>query len=127
MTEQPFEIRIEPGSDKFDRNDSNWMEQVDSLYSDLRQEVGKVSMKVQPVEGHKGGVDPASIILALGSAGAITAAVQMFQAWLSRDRTRSLTLSVSKGGEEQTITVSGKGMNEAVITELMEAGLSNTG
>ena len=124
MTEKPFELRIEPGSDKFDRNDSNWMEQVDSLYSDLRQEVGKVSMKVQPVEG---GVDPASIILALGSAGAITAAVQMFQAWLSRDRTRSLTLSVSKGGEEQTITVSGKGMNEAVITELMEAGLSNTG
>lgn len=125
MTEHALEIRIEPGSEKFDPNDTNWMEQVDSLYSDLQQEVGKVSKKVEPSAGHKGG--PEAIILALGSAGAFTAAVQMFRAWLARDRTRELTLSVLKDGKEQKITVSGKGMDEQAIKDLMEAGFSSSG
>ena len=123
MTEQLFELRIEPSSEKFGPNDSNWMGQVEALYSDLQLEVGKVGKRVEPVEGHKGGMG--AIILALGSAGAFTAAVQMFQAWLGRDRTRGLTLSILKDGKEHTVSVSGTGMDEAAIKDLMEAGLSS--
>jgi len=121
MSDHPFEIRIDASSEKFDPNDSRWMEQTDSLYVDLNADVGKLRKEVQPVEGRKGGVE--AIILALGSAGAFTAAVQIFRAWLERDRTRVLTLSIIKDGKEQSVTVSGKGMDGAAIQKLMEAGL----
>jgi len=121
MSDHPFELRIDASSEKYGLNDARWMQQVDSLYSDLHSDVGKLRKEVEPVEGQKGGVE--TIILALGTAGAFTAAVQMFQAWLARDRTRNLTLTVIKDGVEKSVTVTGKGMNEATIEKLMEAGL----
>ena len=52
------------------------------------------------------------IILALGSAGAITAAVEAFKAWLNRDRSRHVVLSWADGDDEHRIELVGDRLSE---------------
>jgi len=118
-------LRIMAESEKFEPSDDRWIQQVNALLADLQADVGKVQKEVVPVEGHKGGIE--TIILALGSAGAITAAVEIFKAWLGRDRTRSLRFSTIKDGKEKTVTVTGEGMSKETIKELMQFGLQEGG
>lgn len=125
MSEAGFELRIEPGSEKFDANDDRWLQQVNTLSSDLQAEIGSVRTEREAVAGHKGGVE--ALILALGSAGAFTAAIEIFKAWLSRSPDRVLTLTVVRDGKEHQVSVSGKGMSEDTVKELMQAGLGDGG
>jgi hypothetical protein len=125
MADDKPKLRIMAESENFDPNDSRWIQQVNALVADLQASVGKTRKEVIPVKGYKGGIE--TIILALGSAGAITAAVEIFKAWLGRDRTRSLTLSTIKEGKEQTVVVTGLGMSEETIKELMHYELQEGG
>lgn len=125
MTYKITELRIEAESENLDPSDDRWIQQINLLLTDLQAEVGKVRKEVVPVQGRKGGIE--TIILALGSAGAITAAVEIFKAWLGRDRTRSLRLSTIKEGKEQTVFATGKGMSEETIKELLHLGLQEGG
>ncbi len=114
-------LRLKAGSENFDPSDDRWIQQVNELVADLQANVGKVRKEVVPIKGHKGGIE--TIILALGSAGAITAAVDIFKAWLGRDQTRSLQFSTIKDGKEVTVVVKGKGMSQETIKELMQSAL----
>ena len=122
--EANVKFRIEPQSDKYDHSDDRWIDQVSGLKQDVRREVGGISREVEIEEGKKGGVE--SIILALGSAGAITAAVDIFKAWLSRDRTRSMEVSFEVEGRETKIKVSGTTSDED-IRKFMEKAFARTG
>ncbi|MFW9780638.1 MAG: hypothetical protein ACFFE8_17480 [Candidatus Heimdallarchaeota archaeon] len=82
-----LEIVLDIQSDSFDPSDDRWIAQINELYRDLQSGVGNIRKEVLPQEGRRGGVE--TIILALGSAGAITAAVEIFKAWLGRDQSRS--------------------------------------
>lgn len=108
-----MELVIEAKSEKFDDNDPRWLEQVQELHKDLQSEVGDVRKKVTPVEGGKGGIE--AIILALGSAGAFSALVQIVKAWLNKDRTRVINVSVKDGDKEKTVTVSGANISEELF------------
>lgn len=125
MTDDIPKLRIMVKSEKFNPHDDSWIQQVNSLVADLQADVGKVQKEVVPVKGHKGGIE--AVILALGSAGAITAAVEIFKAWLGRDQTRSLQLSTIIEGKEKTIVVTGKGMSKDTIKELMQSELREGG
>ena len=81
MAEQ-LELKIEPSSDRFDPLDDRWLEQVDGFADELDQELGGVKRQRRPVDGGKG-FDLASIVLSLGSAGALTATVELVKSWLS--------------------------------------------
>jgi hypothetical protein len=110
-----MELTIAPQNDDFDgvdRADPRWQQQVSAFYRDLQQNVGDARTEQTPVEGGKG---PATeIILALGSSGAIGAAVTMFKAWLDRDRERrSIELTYDAGGKKRTLTVRADGVDEA--------------
>ncbi len=115
-------FKIEPRNDDYDPSDDRWLDQVNELVSDLQHDVGNVHKEVQAVEGQKGGVE--ALILALGSAGAITAAVDMFKAWISRDQSRELEISVERGGEVQTFRVSGSRMDKDDIRNFMESAFN---
>lgn len=82
------ELVLEARTDKYDPQDDRWHDQVAELLSELNRGGGKVRQESESVAGKKG--DVSTIILALGSAGAITAAVEIVRAWLARDQTRSL-------------------------------------
>lgn len=115
--EQLLEVMIEPSSEKFNLNDSRWLEQVNELIKDCQRQLGEVRKEIVTQEGAKGGIE--SIIIALGTSGAITAAVTIIQAWLARDRTRSLKLSIKKDGKIEEYEVTGTGMDAAKVEKFM--------
>jgi hypothetical protein len=113
----PSEIVIQPLSSAYDSGDARWESQVQGLLSSLEANAGEVRKEVTPVPGQKGGV--VEIIIALGSAGAISAAVQVFKQWLDRDTTRSITIRKKKVRGEETITVTGKNISKELLSEAL--------
>ena len=110
------EISIEPTSSAYDPNDARWRSQVQLLLKSLEANVGPVRQNVTPVAGQKGGL--IEIIVALGSAGAITASVEVFKAWLGRDRTRSVKITRKRGGKTETLEVTGDNISKEILLEL---------
>jgi hypothetical protein len=73
-----------------------------------------------PAGGTKGSVE--AIILALGSAGAMTALVEVIKAWLGRDGSRRLTITtVDEAHRRRSITIQGDKIAEATIREAVRA------
>ena len=119
-----IEITIEAHNENYDESDDRWIDQVDELIADCEREAGEVQKEVQAVEGKKGGVE--AIILALGSAGALTAAVDIFKAWILRDRSRNLTLKITTPEGVQEWVVSGNAMDNDVIEKFMQTALAKS-
>jgi NADPH-dependent glutamate synthase beta subunit-like oxidoreductase len=114
------EVTITAGTVKFDPDDQRWVDQAATLYAALREEAGAVLQRGVPEPGAKGAVD--TVVLALGSSGALTAAVACFRAWLARDKTRTLTVAwTDDTGDEQTVTVTGDNIDRASFQALAEA------
>lgn len=113
----PGEVVIEPLSGAYDPADARWESQVQGLLDSLKANVGEVRKEVTPVPGQKGGV--VEIIIALGSAGAISAAVQVFKHWLDRDSTRSITIRKKKARGEETITITGRNISKELLSEAL--------
>jgi hypothetical protein len=111
-----MELTLRTGSDRFDIDDENWLEQEAALLADLRSEVGGVRRDMVAVPGQKGMVE--TIIMALGSAGAFTAAVDCLRAWLSRDRTRRIELAWTVDGREEKVVLQGTAIDPALFNDL---------
>ncbi len=60
----------------------------------------------------------------MGSAGALTAAVDIFKGWIARDRNRSLKLKITTPEGVQEWEVSGNAMDKEVIEQFMKAALN---
>jgi hypothetical protein len=113
------ELFIEPISERFEDDDPRWRDQVVALLRDLRDESVDVQTRSTPVAGAKGPVS--EIVLALGSSGALTAAVTMFRAWLARDRTRSLTIAWQDGDNRRSVSVQAHDMDADVFEDIARA------
>ncbi|WP_433042472.1 effector-associated constant component EACC1 [Dactylosporangium sp. CS-033363] len=103
--------------DEFDPADEFWLDQVADLYQDLRNEIDGFQLQSADTPGTKGNVD--SVIIALGSAGAFSAAVTCFKAWLARDKHRRIVVTVKSGDREEQVTLDG--LDEAAIAKLTDA------
>ena len=77
-----LEVGLVALNERYDDDDPRWRDQVADLVHELRRETESVQSRRAPVPGTKGTVD--QLILALGSAGAFTAAVDVVRAWLAR-------------------------------------------
>jgi hypothetical protein len=86
-TTSSFEFAIEPRSDDYQPDDDRWRDQVAGLYSALQDQADVVRWG-SAVAGTKGTLD--AFVVALGSAGAFTATLECFRAWLGRDRSRRI-------------------------------------
>ncbi|MBN2343845.1 MAG: hypothetical protein JXX29_13455 [Deltaproteobacteria bacterium] len=123
MTENTaLEFVITPVNDNYDPSDDRWLDQVTGLLNDLQAEVGDVRKEVTPQDGKKGGFE--AIILALGSAGAISAAVEMFKSWISRDKRRELEISIERDGKKETYRISSNRMDKDDIRFFMEKAIN---
>jgi hypothetical protein len=101
-------------------NDPRWRTQVDNLLTDLKRGGGDVRREVTPVAGTKGGLE--TIILALGTSGAVTAAVTAFRLWLARPGKRSFTVTRTDAhGKKTTETICGDNVTEAALLKVFEA------
>jgi len=121
----PLELVVEPRSERFDPDDDRWRGAVRDLWSGLDAEVGGLRRERERVEGTKGAVD--TVILALGSAGAFTAAVEFLRAWLSRDRSRRLDVSWEADGRTERVTVTGEAIDNAAVDRIAEAVAARIG
>lgn len=121
MTPEPpaVEFTINTESDRFDPEDDRWFAQTNELYAALRAEVSGVRTEVTPVPGTKGVVE--AIILALGSAGAFSAAVDCFRAWLARDKSRRIVLTVRQGDHDERIMIEAGKVDVATLQRIAEA------
>ena len=115
-----LDLVLEPRTERFDPDDDRWRRQVSDLVNGLDAEVGGVRRKTERVAGAKG-VAADTVILALGSAGAFTAAVEFLRAWLTRDRSRRLDLSWEADGRTERVTVSGDAVDMTALNRVAEA------
>jgi hypothetical protein len=113
-------ILVTPSHAALDPSDDRFLAQVNDLLADLKACGGQVERRVTPVPGRKGGLE--EILLALGTSGAITAAVEIIKAWLARDRNRSLVVGVDHEGKKETFSVTGT-VDKATLVQFMEKAL----
>ena len=105
-------------SDALPSSDQRWRTQVDGLLSDLKRNAGEVRKEITPVPGQKGGAE--AIILALGSSGAIAAAVTVFRAWLSRSADRSIEIEGSVDGRAVKLKLNGRNIDETTVRQALK-------
>src|SRR5690349_6701267 len=97
--QEPIDVTVTPENCRYDPDDERWLNQIRDLYTELRDEVPGYRVESQAVPGTKGIIE--SVVLALGSAGAFSAAVTCFKAWLARDKWRRLVVSWIHDGREE--------------------------
>jgi hypothetical protein len=119
-----FEFAIEPRSDDYRPDDDRWRDQVAGLYSALHAEADVVQ-RGSAVAGTKGTID--SFVVALGSAGAFTATVECFRAWLSRDRSRRIDVRWDDNGTEHFVTLTGDAIDVDSVREIAKAAVQRVG
>lgn len=112
-----MKLHIAPGSERFDADDDRWRKQAGDLYTELRREVDGVERHSTAVPGSKGTIE--SVILALGSANAFSAAVLCFKAWLQRDRSRFLEITwTNDNGDEEKVVLRGDAIDTRPLQEI---------
>ena len=119
-----LELVVEPRSDDYDEADDRWRAQVGTLYEELADRADTYR-RGSSVPGTKGTVD--QVILALGSSGALTAAVECFRAWLQRDKSRSIDVRWDEAGVERHVTFSGDNVDTATVKEIARAAAARVG
>lgn len=124
-TGRPVELVLEARNAEYDENDPRWAGQVADLHDMLRSEAGDVRRQITPVAGRKGGIE--QVILALGSAGAFSAAVAVIRMWLARDRKRVLEVSATVAGKKRAWKVAGTDATDDTLKEMMREVMSLTG
>lgn len=121
------EVVVEAKSDHYDPSNQVWRDQVVALRRSLQAaDIGGIRRVERPVEGRKAGIE--LIVLALGSSGAIKAATDVFRAWLQRDRSRRIRLTVTKGdGKPLAVELDADSASDATIREIMTAAVEHAG
>lgn len=113
------QIEIAPETDSYEADDDQWLAQVAAFYEGLRDRGISVREESKPAPGAKG--DVSTIIVALGSAGAFTAAVAAFKDFLSRERTRRLRVRWTVGDQSREVVVTGDTDNATLERITQEA------
>lgn len=97
-------------------SDERWRAQVSGLLNELRRH-GEVRKEITPVAGTKGGLE--DIILALGTSGAITGAVAVFQSWLKRPGNPSIDIEGKVGRRKVKLKITGQNITEATVQQAL--------
>jgi hypothetical protein len=120
-----LEVGLVAINERFDDDDPRWRDQVADLVQELRRETESVQSRRTPVPGTKGTLD--QLILALGSAGAFSVAVDVVRAWLARDKHRSVEMTVTDAaGQKHTVRVSAENANADALAALISAASTLT-
>jgi hypothetical protein len=123
---QSLDVAIRPRNPDYDPDDDRWRAQVGSLIGDLGRQLD-IELRSTPVGGTKGGID--ELIVALGSAGAFTAAVECLRAWLGRDRNRRIEVhwDDDDDGAAHFVTLTGAAIDRESVQEIARAAARRVG
>jgi Effector Associated Constant Component 1 len=107
-----------PQSERFSPDDDRWLDHVAGLARELRVGTGALEVQRTSQPGAKGAAE--TLILALGTAGAFTAAVEVIKAWLGRDRSRTVEVSWQDGDDIGRFVISGDKIDNAALGAMAE-------
>jgi hypothetical protein len=114
------EVVISTETTKYAPDSPQWQREVAALHTELNRETGAVTTQSTPVPGTKG--TAVDVILALGTSGALVAAVEIIRAWLGRDKTRTITATwTDEDGKERRFTLTGENIDQQSLTALSES------
>jgi hypothetical protein len=102
---QALRITVKPETTRFDTEDERWFRQVLELQGSLHG-IQVLSAPEPATLGSKGSV--IQVLIELGSVGAYTAAVQVLQAWLTKDRGRKIIIEFFKNGKVKSVELTGQ-------------------
>lgn len=119
-----FQVVIEPCSEDYHTDDERWRDQVAGLYEALHDQVD-VAHRSHAAADTKGAVD--EFVIALGSAGAFTAAVECFRAWLKRDRGRRIEVRWNEPDGQRFVTLTGDAIDVESVREIAKAAARRVG
>jgi hypothetical protein len=109
-----MKITLIPGNAVLPASDQRALNQVGELRDALKQKKDiEWTREIVPSAGKKGGAE--AIIIALGSSGAIAAAVTVFKAWLARSGDRYLKVSGNINGTPVEVEITAKNVEEETI------------
>jgi hypothetical protein len=116
-----IEVLLVPEDGELAPGEDQWGPQVRSLTRRLRShDVLVRERSVAPLPGQKGAA--AEIVLALGSSGAIAAAIGVVHGWLNQRSTRRVHLVIEEGGRKQVVKLRADGLSdESARAALVEA------
>lgn len=115
-------VRLVPGDLDFAPDALGWPDEVRTLLRMLRShDVDVREHAADPAPGDKG--TASEIILALGSSGAIAAAVAVLQSWLTQRSTRTASLTFTENGQPRTLELRVTGMSEDATREILLTAL----
>jgi hypothetical protein len=115
---QPLKVAIVPRSERFSPDDDRWRDHVAGLARELRVNTGALEVERAAQPGAKGAVE--TLILALGTAGTFTSAVEVIKAWLGRDRGRTVEVSWSDGDNNGKFVIHGDRIDNATLGAMAE-------
>jgi hypothetical protein len=121
----PLVVSLHAHHDSYDDDHPAFRAQVATLETELLHGVDGAQRVSRSVPGTKGAVE--EVIVALGQAGVLTMTVEMLRVWLRRDRSRSLEIVWTEGGETQTVTVRGEAIGTDVLKPVAEAAAARIG
>jgi hypothetical protein len=112
-----FELVLEPHHPSLDYH--RFGSHVLDLTNALKLEIGGVTTCTAPEPGKRGGLP--EIMLALGTSGAIAAAVVVFRAWLDKDKARQIGIKVRTKGKSRVVEITANAANVADLEKLLVA------
>jgi hypothetical protein len=116
-TDAELELVLDPQHTSLD--DDRFAGQIRDLTSALTADVGGVSSRTVPAPGTKGGLP--ELILALGTSGAIGAALAVFKRWLDRDKLRKIRIKIRTKGTSREVEITADAGNVAELERLLIA------
>ncbi|MBX2846384.1 MAG: hypothetical protein KTR13_09235 [Saprospiraceae bacterium] len=124
MPDKEIEIIIQPISDQFDATDSRWSQQKNVLLKNLQGEASKVEKRVEAVEGMKGGLE--TLVVTLGPV-VINSVVEVFKAWIGRDKTKKIEIKANVGGKEVSFSADATGVDKETLKEFLHSAVEKAG
>lgn len=114
------EVAISTETAKYAPDSPQWRREVAALHTDLQRETASLTTRSDSSTGTKG--TAVDVILALGTSGALVAAVEIIRAWLGRDKTRTITATwTDEDGKERRFTLTGDNIDQQSLTALSES------
>lgn len=119
MVEPCAELELVLTAQHVSLDDDRFADQINDLTAALTEEVGGVKVHAVPEIGKRGGLP--EIILALGTSGAIGAAVAVFKLWLDRDKGRRIAIKVRTKGDAREVEITADAANVRELEKVLVA------
>lgn len=118
-------LRLKPDAEHWGgEDDDRWRTDLADLQRRLGQALPQETYEPGQAPGQRGAAEVSEIILALGSAGAVTAMVEVIKAWIgSRPGKRKVKVDIESTDGKRTVVVESDGLGAEELTSVTQSAL----